>query len=51
MGASFRNVDQILGLAGCDFLTISPKFLNELKALEERPDIVLSAFNGMFLNN
>lgn len=23
MGASFRNTDQILGLAGCDLLTIS----------------------------
>ncbi len=24
MGASFRNVDEILALAGCDLLTISP---------------------------
>ncbi len=30
MGASFRNVDQILGLAGCDLLTISPQLLDEL---------------------
>lgn len=30
MGASFRNVGQILGLAGCDLLTISPKLLEEL---------------------
>ena len=30
MGASFRNVDEIKELAGCDLLTISPKLLNEL---------------------
>ncbi len=30
MGASFRNVDQILGLAGCDLLTISPDLLQKL---------------------
>ena len=30
MGASFRNVDEILQLAGCDLLTISPKFLEAL---------------------
>ena len=27
MGASFRKVDQIVGLAGCDMLTISPDLL------------------------
>ena len=30
MGASFRNVDEIKELAGCDLLTISPKLLDEL---------------------
>ena len=30
MGASFRNVDEILELAGCDLLTIAPKFLEAL---------------------
>ena len=30
MGASFRNVDEIKELAGCDLLTIAPKLLNEL---------------------
>lgn len=30
MGASFRNVDQIKALAGCDRLTISPNLLQEL---------------------
>ncbi|CAL4318556.1 transaldolase [Buchnera aphidicola] len=30
MGASFRNINQILSLVGCDYLTISPNLLNEL---------------------
>jgi len=30
MGASFRNTDEILELAGCDLLTIAPKLLEEL---------------------
>jgi transaldolase len=32
MGASFRNAGEILELAGCDLLTISPHLLGELKA-------------------
>ena len=32
MGASFRNTSQILELAGCDLLTISPELLAELSA-------------------
>lgn len=32
MGASFRNTNQILQLAGCDLLTISPELLAELQA-------------------
>ncbi|CAM3848724.1 transaldolase [Kerstersia gyiorum] len=32
MGASFRNAGQILALAGCDLLTISPELLTELAA-------------------
>lgn len=32
MGASFRNKGEILELAGCDLLTISPQLLSELKA-------------------
>ena len=31
MGASFRNVGQIIELAGCDLLTISPGLLGELQ--------------------
>lgn len=34
MGASFRNVDEILELAGCDLLTISPNFLEDLHNTE-----------------
>ncbi|KAJ1178713.1 hypothetical protein NDU88_003955 [Pleurodeles waltl] len=30
MGASFRNIGEIKALAGCDYLTISPKLLGEL---------------------
>ena len=30
MGASFRSSDQVLGLAGCDLLTVSPNLLAEL---------------------
>jgi transaldolase len=31
MGASFRRVEQIIGLAGCDLLTISPDLLEQLE--------------------
>ena len=34
MGASFRNINEIIALAGCDRLTISPSLLNELKSTE-----------------
>lgn len=30
MGASFRNIGEIMELAGCDYLTISPNLLEEL---------------------
>jgi transaldolase len=33
MGASFRRVEQIIRLAGCDLLTISPELLAELAAM------------------
>jgi transaldolase len=35
MGASFRNKGEILELAGCDLLTISPQFLQELQSSSE----------------
>ncbi len=31
MGASFRRVEQITGLAGCDLLTISPDLLDQMQ--------------------
>jgi transaldolase len=34
MGASFRKAEQIIELAGCDLLTISPKLLKELESRE-----------------
>jgi transaldolase len=34
MGASFRNVNQIVRLAGSDLLTISPELLNQLEQAE-----------------
>ncbi|MEM8628701.1 MAG: transaldolase [Chlamydiota bacterium] len=36
MGASFRNKEEVLALAGCDLLTISPPLLEELAASEDR---------------
>jgi transaldolase len=34
MGASFRNLNQIVRLAGCDLLTISPELLDQLEQAE-----------------
>jgi transaldolase len=34
MGASFRNSDEIMELAGCDLLTIAPELMAELRASE-----------------
>jgi transaldolase len=34
MGASFRNIEEIEELAGCDLLTISPHLLSELETAE-----------------
>ena len=34
MGASFRNTGQILALAGCDLLTISPELMAQLQAAD-----------------
>lgn len=35
MGASFRSCEQILALAGCDLLTISPNLLDELSQMQQ----------------
>ncbi|MEI6343933.1 MAG: transaldolase [Verrucomicrobiota bacterium] len=42
MGASFRNTGQIVALAGCDLLTISPEILEKLEASDEPMVRVLS---------
>ncbi len=42
MGASFRSVDQIKGLAGCDNLTIAPKLLEIMANQDETLERVLS---------
>jgi transaldolase len=34
MGASFRNVSQVVRLAGCDLLTIGPELLDQLEQAE-----------------
>lgn len=34
MGASFRNIDEIIELAGCDLLTISPALMDQLRSTE-----------------
>ncbi|MEW6464459.1 MAG: transaldolase [Pseudomonadota bacterium] len=43
MGASFRNTGQILALAGCDLLTISPELLAQLAASEQAVPRALDA--------
>jgi transaldolase len=43
MGASFRNTGQILALAGCDLLTISPELLSALQASDAPVPQALSA--------
>ena len=42
MGASFRNTGEIIELAGCDLLTISPNLLEELKASDTKIERKLS---------
>ncbi|MDQ8207024.1 transaldolase [Coraliomargarita sp. SDUM461003] len=43
MGASFRNLGEILELAGCDLLTISPNLLEELQGMDEAVERKLDA--------
>ncbi len=47
MGASFRNVGQIIALAGCDLLTISPELLQQLSDSNEPLAGALSAQSAM----
>jgi transaldolase len=46
MGASFRNTSQILELAGCDLLTISPDLLQKLAETEGTVERKLGAEGG-----
>lgn len=43
MGASFRNIQEILSLVGCDRLTIAPKFLKQLAESTESAELKLKA--------
>ena len=45
MGASFRNLDEITELAGCDLLTISPKLLDQLRESDAALSQKLDATN------
>jgi transaldolase len=42
MGASFRNKGEILELAGCDYLTISPELLGQLQKSTDKVERKLS---------
>ena len=46
MGASFRTTSQIVELAGCDLLTISPDLLQKLHDSNEKVERKLSAETG-----
>lgn len=48
MGASFRSIDQVLALAGCDLLTVAPNLLAELEADEREVTAALST-NGILV--
>ena len=48
MGASFRNTDQIIGLTGCDLLTISPGLLGKLDASDQQIVKQLDAQKGNY---
>jgi transaldolase len=43
MGASFRRVEQIVRLAGCDLLTISPDLLRQMESSQGEVTRCLSA--------
>ena len=46
MGASFRRVEQIVDLAGCDLLTISPDLLDALQKAQGEITPKLTAENA-----
>ena len=50
MAASFRNIDEIINLAGCDKLTISPTLLQELSQNDGEIKLKLSKENSSALD-
>ena len=48
-GASFRNAGEIIALAGCDRLTISPNLLEELSQTTEIIPRVLDPCNATYI--
>src|SRR5436305_2981491 len=50
MGASFRSIGQIQGLAGCDCLTISPELMEELSKSTDPVERKLSPENAKAAN-
>ena len=50
MAASFRNKDEIINLAGCDKLTISPTLLEELSQNDDEIKLQLSKENSSSLD-
>ena len=45
MGASFRNIEEIIELAGCDLLTISPALLDQLRQTQGELNRKLNPFD------
>lgn len=43
MGASFRTVEEVMELAGCDYLTISPKLLGPMSERTDKVELKLDA--------
>lgn len=43
MGASFRNTEEILQLAGCDLLTISPDLIHQLSKMDGELEVKLDS--------
>ncbi len=50
MGASFRNTDEIIELAGCDLLTISPQLLEKLQTTQGKLERKLDPSKAPGLN-
>lgn len=50
MGASFRNIGEITELAGCDYLTISPNYLEDLFTSEDKVPKKLDASSASALD-